>query len=188
MRMSVPDLVRLNDRAKKRNFIRVYIKQKAHTAGKSAILEAGCGRHWPIALHEVQCTLTGIDINNDALEMRKTQQNDLHETILSDLRFVDIKENTYDVIYSSFVLEHIEGAGLALKNFLKWLKAGRLLILLFPDRDSVYGFVTRMTPFQFHIFYYKFIRRKRTVGRSGFGPFPTFYDNVISRKAIYRVL
>jgi hypothetical protein len=35
------------------------------------ILEAGCGRHWPYDLTEIKHTLTGVDVDKEALEARK---------------------------------------------------------------------------------------------------------------------
>jgi len=117
------------------------------------ILEAGCWQLWPLNLGGIQYTLTGADINKNALEIRKTKTKDLDEIILVDLRYIDLKKNEYDVIYNSFVLEHIQNAEQILNNFSKWLNPGGLLILRIPDRDSVYGFTSRITPFWFHIFF-----------------------------------
>jgi hypothetical protein len=65
---------------------------------------------------------------------------------------------------------------------LLWL--ARVLILRMPDRNSVKGFVTRVTPFWFHMFYGKYIARFRPAGKTGFGPYPTFYDPIVSRAGI----
>lgn len=165
--------------------IRSYIKQQARTGRELNILEAGCGHHWPFDLHDIQYTLTGIDINEDALEIRKTQQKDLHKAILGDLRYVDLEQSNYDIIYSCFVLEHVQGAELVLCNFIRWLKPGGLMILMFPNRDSVYGFVTRITPFWFHLFYTKYIAGVHNAGNPGFAPFPTFHDKIISRRVFH---
>jgi 2-polyprenyl-3-methyl-5-hydroxy-6-metoxy-1,4-benzoquinol methylase len=162
-----------------------YIKKKASSGFQLNILEAGCGRFWPINMSEVQYLLTGVDVNKDAIEIRQTRQNDLDETIIGDLRYINLEENKYDIIYNSFVLEHIDGAEHVLRNFLKWLKPGGFLLLNFPDRNSVFGFITRVTPFWFHVFYKKYILGYRNAGKPGWDPFPTFYDKVLSRKRFH---
>ena len=68
---------------------------------------------------------------------------------------------------------------------MRWLKPGGLLFLRFPARNSAYGFITRITPFWFHVFYQKYILGYRNAGKPGWGPFPTFYDKVLSRKEFH---
>ena len=58
-----------------------------------------------------------------------------------------IKNHLYDVIYYSYVLEHVEGAERVLKNFVRWMKRGGIIILRFPKRDSARGILTLVTPF-----------------------------------------
>ncbi len=148
------------------------------------ILEAGCGQYWPLDLRDIQFTLTGNDIDQDVLHLRKTKRGDLDEMIVGDLRFLDLEKSRYDVIYNSYVLEHIDGAEGVLENLSNWLKPRGILILRIPDRNSVHGFITRVTPFWFHMFYAKYIVHLRGAGTTGFGPFPTFYDPIVSRAGI----
>jgi SAM-dependent methyltransferase len=162
-----------------------HIKQKACSNRALNILEAGCGTRWDLDLEPVQYTLTGVDIDKNALDVRKNQQRDLDIAILGDLRTVTLEESEYDVIYSSYVLEHVDGAEGVLKNFVRWLKPGGILILRIPSRDSARGFLSRITPFWFHIFYKKYIQGAENAGKPGHDPFPTFYDKVVSRSGIY---
>jgi SAM-dependent methyltransferase len=144
------------------------------------ILEAGCGRKWPYPKGDH--TITGIDMDPDALDYRQRERKDLDHTMLGDLRTTALKPSTYDVIYCAFVLEHLDGAQAVLDKFVKALKPGGLLMLTFPDRDGVYGFFTRITPFWFHVFYKRHIERIKTAGKPGFGPYETFHNKVISRR------
>lgn len=162
-----------------------YIKRMAGDE-EIEILEAGCGKRWPIELDGVRYRLQGIDLDEDALRLRKERFDDLDETLIEDLREVRLPAASFDVVYSSFVLEHIEGAERVLRRFATWLKPGGLLILKIPDRDSAYSFVARMTPFWVHVLYYRWLRGMRNAGKPGFGPYPTFYDRVVSRKGIRR--
>ena len=104
---------------------------------------------------------------------------------MGDLRTIDLEESKYDVIYSSFVLEHIDDAERVLHNFVRWLKPDGILILRIPDRDSAFGFITRLTPHWVHVLYKRYIRRRPNAGKPGYGPFPVVYDEVVSRKGMH---
>jgi SAM-dependent methyltransferase len=147
------------------------------------ILEAGCGRRWPMNLEGVSYQLVGVDLDAEALASRKRDVGDLDQAIVADLCRIDFRVASFDVIYSAFVLEHVCGAEPLLKKFIRWLKPGGLLVLQFPDRASVYGFCTRITPFWLHVYYKRYFSPMGNAGRPGFGPYPTYHDNVISRTA-----
>jgi SAM-dependent methyltransferase len=150
------------------------------------ILEAGCGQFWPLNLGDIEFRLTGIDMDKEALQLRRERYNDLDKTIVGDLRFVDLEKKRYDVVYNSYVLEHIDGAAGVLVKFADCLKPGGILILRIPDRNSVRGFITRTTPHWFHILYNRYFVGLKTAGKPGFGPYPTYYDSVVSRAGIER--
>jgi len=162
-----------------------YIKQKAFDGSPLQILEAGCGQGWPFDLQGIRFKLTGVDIDKDVLELRRRRANDLTELIACDLRLLDLGKARFDVVYCSYVLEHIEDAKFVLEKFSKCIKSKGILILRIPDRNSVWGFVTRFTPFWFHIFHKKYIRGVRNAGKTGLGPFPTFHDPVVSRSGVH---
>src|SRR5690606_33965359 len=132
-----------------------------------SILEAGCGNSWQLKLPGVKYVLTGVDLNEDALRIRKCERKDLDGVIHGDLRTVALDADQYDVIYNSFVLEHVQQAEHVLSNFCRWLKPGGILILRIPDPKSVYGFLSRLTPFWFHVFYKRFIAGIKTAGKPG---------------------
>jgi len=162
-----------------------YIRGHARPNATLQILEAGCGKNWPIDLHGIQFKLTGVDLSESLLKLRKARLNDLHDSVAGDLRYVELEANRFDVIYNSYVLEHIAGADHVLENFNRWLKPGGILILRIPDRNSVWGFVTRVTPQWFHQFHHKYIRGIRNPDEVKFSPFPTVHDPVVSRQGIY---
>jgi SAM-dependent methyltransferase len=155
-----------------------------YTAEVVEILEAGCGRQWPLDLKKLNYRLTGIDIDDTALSYRKNQQKDLDVAISGDLLDVELNEQSFDVIYCSFVLEHIQGAELAMKNFCKWLRPNGLLILKIPDPESVQGWITRNTPHWFHVLYYRYIVRSKYAGKQGFAPYPVYYDAIVSLQGV----
>lgn len=159
-------------------------------AGKGSalrILEAGCGTTWPLRLDGAQYSLTGLDLDANALAIRRRSARPDDRLLHGDLRTRQLfAAGQFDAIYNSFVLEHVDGAEHVLDNFLYWLAPGGVLILRIPDRDSVYGFLTRVTPLWFHVLYKKYARDMPNAGKPGYDPFPTFYDDVVSRRGIHR--
>ncbi len=100
-----------------------------------SILEAGCGRQWPLHIIS-KYKLTGIDLDPDALKTRVTTIGDLDEAIVGDLLIHDFPSESFDLIYNAYVLEHINGAEKVLANFTRWLKPGGLLLLQIPPRQN----------------------------------------------------
>ena len=148
--------------------------------GTLDILEAGCGKRWQLDLNGIDYRLTGIDSDAEALRIRQETSGDLHEVIEADLREVDLKPEAYDVVYCSFVLEHVAGAAGLLDKMISSLRPGGIVLLRIPDKDSVYGFVTKRTPHWFHILFKRVVKGQRNAGRPGFGPYPVVYDELIS--------
>jgi len=183
---SLPEPKKLSTWLEERAVMAAHIREHAKGHSSLEILEAGCGTTWGLDLTGLKYRLTGIDLDQAALEVRLNLHNDLDEAICGDLRTVSIKDESYDVIFNSYVLEHISGAEQVLINFSKWLKLNGLLILVIPNRDSVWGFITRLTPFWFHVIISKYIMGKKDAGRPGHAPYPTFYDKVVSRRGIYQ--
>jgi SAM-dependent methyltransferase len=172
----VTQLVPLPSRRFARELFARRITELAQSRGRIDIIEAGCGRRWNLALDGVDYRLIGIDIDEDALRAR----GDLDECIVADLRTVTMEPSSCDVVYCAFVLEHVEGAQAVLDRLVEALRPGGLLILRFPDRDTVWGFVARTTPFRLHVLYRRWIAREKNAGKPGHAPYPTVYDEVVS--------
>ena len=175
----------IEEQIQEHEIIERFIRKMVSNDEPLQILEAGCGKRWPFKLEGIQHTLTGIDIDKDALEIRKNSVADLHETIEGDLYSVELEADSYDVIYCSFVLEHIKKADLVIENFVKWAKPNGIIIIKIPDPFSVQGYITRISPHWFHVFYYRFILGKKNTGKPGYGPYPTYYNPIVSRSGIH---
>ena len=128
--------------------------------------------------------LTGIDLDPEALRIRRDETKDLHEAIVGDLRTADFGQRTFDVIFNSYVLEHVPGAQQVLENFNRWVKPGGLIIIMIPDPYSAYGSASRMTPHSIHVLFYRLIHGQKNAGKPGYGPYPVTYDKVVSREGI----
>jgi SAM-dependent methyltransferase len=153
-----------------------------------SILEAGCGQRWTLDLTGVEYTLTGIDLDPVALELRKTKVQDLDVAIVGDLCSVELPHASFDVVYSSYVLEHVPRADLALQNFVNWLRPGGLLILRLPERKTARGFLTRALPHRVHVLFYRLVLGVKTAGQPGYAPYPAYYHPIIGRERLCRFL
>ena len=180
--LSLPPLRILSEK-NQHDLVVTHLRRRARS-GPIHILEAGCGRQWYYDLQGAQYKLTGVDLDGEALEVRKRQEGDLDEVIVGDLRDVPLPANEYDVIYTSYVLEHIDGARTVLDNFLRWSKPDGLVIIYIPDCQSAYGFFSRYTPHWLHVWFYRFVLGRRDAGKAGNAPYPTYYDEVVSRAGI----
>ena len=160
------------------------IVKRAASGNELAILEAGCGQRWPLNLGTIQYKLTGVDLDAEALRIRTEVIKDLHRGIHGDLREIDFPEHSFDVIYSSYVLEHIDGAESVLRNFTRWLKKDGIIIIMIPDPEAVRGFITKHSPHWVHILYYKYIVGQKNAGKPGYAPYPTIYDEILYREKL----
>ena len=126
----------------------------------------------------------GVDLDAEAVRIRKANWKDLHEAIIGDLREVNLGGRQFDIVYNAYVLEHIDGAEGVLQRFVDWLKPGGIIVLKMPDANSFYGLLTRLTPHWFHVLYYRHVQGLATAGQPGYAPYPTYYDAVVSRAGI----
>ncbi len=174
----------LDDWFEQNRVLSSFVRSAFPTKEVVKILEAGCGTQWPLKLDGLNYELTGIDMDRNALDIRMRTHRDLHEVVHGDLRTASFPSGTFDVIYNAFVLEHVDGAEAVVDNFIAWLKPGGLLVLRIPNRDSVFGFVTRLLPFWCHVLFKKYVEGNPNAGKPGHDPYPTYYDRIVSRKGI----
>ena len=163
-----------------------HIRDLADRRGRQVrILEAGCGRRWTLDIRGVHYHLTGVEIDERALRAR-VRAGDLDEWVLGDLRTVELPQPAFDVVFCSYVLEHVHGAEEVLERLTDALAPGGLLLLRIPDRDSVFGFITRITPFRLHVLYKRRIAKHPHAGEPGHDPYPTVYDRIVSTSGVRR--
>lgn len=150
------------------------------------ILEAGCGRRWDLRKLSFPYRLTGIDLDKEALRLRKEVARDLDVAIHGDLTTAEFTSGQFDIVYSSYVLEHLHNAEHALDKFLFWLSQGGALVIRVPDGQSAYGTITRLSPHWFHVFYYRSILGNKNAGKPGYPPYETTLEPVVSIAGLER--
>ena len=147
------------------------------------ILEAGCGRRWQLNL-SVKYHLVGIEPDEQALRVRMDSRGDLDEYQVCTIHEAQFPSHSFDVIYCSYVLEHVVGVEAALEQFAKWIRPGGLIVLRVPDSRSVYGFLARNTPHWVHVLVKRHIFGAKRAGLPGFGPYPVVYEPEMSLESI----
>jgi len=148
------------------------------------ILEAGCGSRWDVNLEGLEYRVVGVDLDAVAVQTRVSVRKDLDEVIIGDLHTVDLGARKFDIIFSSFVLEHVIGVEPLLERFVSWLRPGGIIIIRVPDPDSVKGLTTKLTPHWFHIWYYRVVLSYPDAGKPGKPPYPTIYEPIVSRSGL----
>ncbi len=184
--MNLPNLSLVSSYADEYQRVEAAIRAEAKPDAPLRILEAGCGQRWFADLSGIDFHLTGVDLDEAAMRIRQTEFGDLDEARIGDLLTIALPAESFDVVYNSYVLEHVSDPDRLLENMLGWLRPGGLLILKIPDRHSVKGFFTRMTPHWFHIAYYRYYRRNPNAGRPGYVPYPTPFGRIVSREGLHR--
>ena len=113
--------------------------------------------------------MVGIDVSCEALEHNAL----LDERIVADLQSFSPPARSYDVVVSWDVLEHLSDPMRAVGNLAQSVAPGGILVIGIPHVWSLKGLVTKLTPFWFHRFVYKYIFG---IGEAGIevGPFRTY--------------
>ena len=162
-----------------------WVRSRATADRPMQVLEAGCGRYWQLKMDDIQFELTGIDMDQAALDARVKIYHDLQHAVYGDLRTVELPAEQYDVIYCSYVLEHVVGVEQVLERFARWLKPGGIMVLRVPDRNSIHGFTVRITPFWFHVFFYRYFHHMPEAGKPGFPPYRTVHEKSIASRGMH---
>jgi len=106
------------------------------------VLDAGCGEHNRLIDKRNVGKLIGCDVNEDAIQRNKS----ISEGIVRDLENLDFSDNTFDLLMSYDVIEHIERPELFIEGVARMLKKRGRLFLVTPNRNSIFGIVARVIP------------------------------------------
>jgi SAM-dependent methyltransferase len=151
---------------------------------KLRVVDAGCGRssELPIA-RDVE--ITGIDLDDDALQARSRTRNDLDHAILGDVRNgALVAPGSADLVISRYVLEHVSSVERAFANLARWVAPGGVIVVQIPDRQSAYGYFARHTPYRMHAWYYRQVLGRPHAGEPGRHPYRVVHEPAISRSGI----
>ena len=104
-------------------------------SGLNHLLDVGCGKgDFMNRMRRQGWKVEGLEVDADAVEYaRSTSDLSVHLGSLEDIRFPD---NTFDVITSNHVIEHVHDPISLIRECLRILKPGGRLVLATPNMES----------------------------------------------------
>lgn len=123
-----------------------------------------------------RANVTVLDI--DEVQLQKNSYAD--RKVLGDVQMYAFPENSFDLIVCYNVIEHLDAPDRAIDLFFRSLAPGGLLFIGAPNPNSFSGWVTKVTPHWFHVWYYRHVLKYKTAGQPGSMPFRTVYHPITS--------
>lgn len=155
----------------------------ASQASGAVVLEAGAGSFSHFPLPPGAC-LIALDISIGQLARNTTATG----LVCADLHALPVQANTLDAVFCFNVIEHLERPDAVLPQLCRALKIGGMLLLGYPERASLKGWVTRLTPLGFHRWYYRRIVGKADRGEGHFDSFPTVFHALVDSGRLAKAL
>jgi len=139
------------------------------------VLEAGGGSFSHFSLPEGS-RLLALDISHG--QLLRNQSTPLR--VQADLQALPITRGRLGMIICFNVIEHLEDPESALRQMIDALDSGGLMLLGCPNRSSLKGLITRLTPIMLHRAFYKYIVRKEDRGEEHYDAFATPFGRIVS--------
>ena len=109
----------------------------------ASVLDAGCRRKTRLADHRSSISrLVGVDLDAAAGSQNKA----LDEFVVADCVRLPFEDETFDLVYSNFVIEHLESPQAAFDEWRRVLRPGGSLVVLTSNRASPYLGLAKMLP------------------------------------------
>ena len=97
----------------------------------------------------------------------------MEQVFLCDAAEMPFDDGTYNLVFSQFLLEHVQDSMKTIKSIARVTAKEGLVTLLIPNPTSPASVVTRLTPFSFHVFFKRHIQKYDYVSED---TFPTTFD------------
>jgi len=117
----------------------IAIKETVKTAKK--ILDLGCGEGMRLGNLKTSGEKVGVDISDFAINKARNKYPKA-KFIKTDIERLPLKSNSFDLVYSMFVIEHVAAPEKVLKEAVRVLRKSGTLILGAPN----YGAPNRRSP------------------------------------------
>jgi SAM-dependent methyltransferase len=133
---------------------------------ESFVLDAGCGNGTSFRYDWKQYVryLVGCDVRSLI-----SKNTNVMVAIRANLAYLPFARDSFDIIFSRYVLEHLNAPGIIFSEFARILRPGGKLIVLTPSKYHYAVLLSRLTPHRFH----EFVSALR--GNSPEDTFPTKY-------------
>lgn len=154
------------DQQRYAGLVRSTIREALDSSGRPvAVLDFGCGRG-AVDIYDFRSEnvrVCGVDVDSSVLGNPLLDEAKLCNEAL------DYADDTFDVICSSHVFEHLDSPWESMAELYRVLKPGGKLIALTPNCRSLPALAARITPRRLHVW----LNAKR--GRAERDTFPTVY-------------
>jgi SAM-dependent methyltransferase len=168
-----------------RNFNRrleaMYAAEPAAWCG--LVLEAGGGSFSHFALPPDSGSIV-LDIDHGQLARNTSGA----PGVQGDLQQLPVATASCSMVVCFNVIEHLDRPEAAIAEMARALVPGGLLLLGFPERNSLKGLITRATPIGVHRAFYRWVVGKRDRGGAHFDAFETPFRPIVSGKRVARRL
>jgi len=149
--------------------------QRRKSDSSLSVLEAGGGSLVHVKFESTP-KITVVDISKEQLEKNTVA----HEKILGDLCEIELGTSKFDMAVAWDVIEHLEQPRLVLQKLFAAITPGGIVVLAWPNPQSLRGMITKWSPHWFHVLVYKRILGYPNAGKPGEPPFKTIYHRDIS--------
>jgi ubiquinone/menaquinone biosynthesis C-methylase UbiE len=143
---------------------------KEHLEQSSRILNLGAGPETGSPKRNLRGTvahITGADIDPVVLK-----NSELDSAVLIENGKLPLESSQFDVVFSDFVLEHVEHPDLYLAEVYRVLKPGGSFLFRTPNRFHYVALISALTP---HSFHERVANPVRGLADDAHKPWPTFY-------------
>ncbi len=122
----------------KRTFLRLAIDREVGDVSKKKVLDVGCGTGGVMQmLNELGAECEGVDVSEKALEYCRKKNL---KVVQGDGIKLPYADNTFDLVISSDVLEHIEKDFEAVAEVKRVLKPGGVIIATVPAHQRLFSY------------------------------------------------
>jgi len=110
-----------------------------------SVLDAGCGRRARVVMRGRVSMVVGVDVSEQI-----SSNLGIDVAVRADLSRLPFRNNTFDVIVSWMVVEHLDNPQACFAEFGRVCKDGGLVVLATPSLLHYAPLMTALTPFSLH--------------------------------------
>ncbi len=155
-----------------------WIRQSSSPASRMLNLGAGPATLSPVRTFKGEVAeIVGADVDASVME-----NNELDRAVMIEGGRLPLEDNSFDIAYSDYVLEHVEHPEMFLAELCRVLKPGASYFFRTPNIYHYVAMISAATPQWFH---HKIANRARSNSEGSQEPWPTFY-RMNSRGALTR--
>ncbi len=135
------------------------------------VLDIGCGRKSDMGRYLKEYNSHAL-IHGADLDEYSLKNSDVDELFICDAADMPFESGSYDVVFSQFLLEHVQDSQQTIDSIARVTAPGGLATLIIPNPTSPASTVAKLTPYSFHLFFKREVQKYDNVSED---TFPTFF-------------